>query len=398
MFERLATIQTRREVPTMRHQNSVLHSLLQNVPWGTFDRLVDEHGADRSVRRLSTRSQFVALLSGQVTGCDSLRAIETLQLNFGAGLYHVGAQPARRSTLADANARRSSDVFVGLFFAVLGQVQSGFRRKMREAVRLIDSTCLPLSPLYRDLALKPWVAGTKLHVIYDPDTQAPIYFDISAGNVNDITMAHTMPVEPGATYVFDRGYCNFAWWAALDAKQCRFVTRLRKNTRNTVLGRRHVSPGGGILQDMRVRLPERLTYARCNPMDKDLREIVVQTQTGHPIRLITNDLASPAEEIADLYRQRWQIELFFRWIKQNLKIRKFLGTSANAVRIQIAVALIAFMLIHIAFAAQRAVTNLLTFTRLVQMNLHGHRNLRHLLSDRPPTAEPKQDQLRLPLS
>jgi hypothetical protein len=120
----------------MRHQNTVLHGVLQNVPWGVFDRLVEEHASDRGVRQLSTHSQFVALLSGQLAGCDSLRAIETLQANYGPRLYHLGAQPARRSTLADANAKRSCDVFVGLFQAILGQLQAGQRRKLRETVRL----------------------------------------------------------------------------------------------------------------------------------------------------------------------------------------------------------------------------------------------------------------------
>jgi hypothetical protein len=395
VFERLATIQTRKATRTMRHQNSVLHSLLQIVPWGRFDRLVEEHGSDRSVRRLTTRSQFVALLSGQVAGCDSLRAIETLQVNYGQSLYHVGAQPARRSTLADANAKRNCEVFVGLFSAILGQMQAGMRRKIRESVRLIDATCLPLSPLFRDMALSASVAGTKLHVIYDPQAQTPVYFDISAGNVNDITMAHTMPIEPGATYVFDRGYYDFGWWATLDHASCRFVTRLRKNTATTILAERQVLPGGAVRNDRRVRLSERLAYARRNPMSKDLREILVATETGKIIRLITNDLEAPAEEVADLYKQRWQIELFFRWVKQNLKIRKFLGSSPNAVRIQIAVALIAFMLIRIAFAAQKSITDLLAFTRLVGMNLHDHRNLRDLLRPKRSKSSHNPDQLML---
>ncbi len=382
----------------MRHENSVLHSLLQFVPWRTFDRLVEEHGADRSVRRFSTRSQFVALLSGQLAGCDSLRAIETLQKNYDARLYHVGAQIARRSTLADANTKRSCDVFVGLFTAVLGQMRAGQRRKIREAVRLIDATCLPLSPLFDDVKrLSPAVAGTKLHVIYDPHTDAPVFFDISAGNVNDITMAQTMPVEPAATYVFDRGYYHFAWWAKLDKAGCRFVTRLKKNTPTKVLAKRDVLPGSAVRNDRRVRLPERLTSTRRNPLNRDMREIHVVANGGKTLRLITNDLDAPAEDIAALYKQRWQIELFFRWVKQNLKIRKFLGVSENAVRIQIAVALIAFMLVRLAFAAQGAVADLLTFTRLVRFNLHDRRSLRDLGFKRTSTPHcPVQLSLHLP--
>lgn len=380
----------------MRHQNTVLHGVLQNVPWGVFDRLVEEHGSDRGVRQLSTHSQFVALLSGQIAGCDSLRAIETLQANYGPRLYHLGAQPARRSTLADANAKRSCDVFVGLFQAILGQLQAGQRRKFRETVRLIDATCLPLSPLFRDLtSLSASLAGTKLHVIYDPNAQTPVYFDISPGNVNDITMAHAMPIEPGATYVFDRGYYHFAWWALLDQARCRFVTHLKKNTPTTILAERQVEAGSVVRGDYRVRLPERLTSTRRNPLSRDMREIHVTIETGKVLRLITNDLDATAEEIADLYKQRWQIELFFRWVKQNLKIRKFLGTSQNAVRIQIAVALIAFMLVRIAFAAQRKVENLLTFTRLLRFNLHDHRDLRDLNRPRPLKERHDPSQLTL---
>ena len=382
----------------MRHENSVLHSLLQFVPWRTFDRLVDEHGTDRSIRRLSTRSQFVALLSGQLAGCDSLRAIETLQKNYTPCLYHVGTQLARRSTLADANAKRSCAVFAGLFAAILGQMQAGQRRKFRETVRLIDATCLPLSPLFDEVkALNPSVAGTKLHVIYDPQADAPVYFDISPGNVNDITMAHAMPVEPGATYVFDRGYYHFGWWAKLDTAGCRFVTRLKKNSPTTVLAEHDVAPGSPVRKDRRVRLTERLTSTRRNPLDRDMREIHVITDTGKTLRLVTNDLDAPAEDIAALYKQRWQIELFFRWVKQNLKIRKFLGVSENAVRIQIAVALIAFMLVRIAFAAQRAVGDLLTFTRLVRLNLHDRRNLRQLYAAKRRAMPPRNTQLSLGL-
>ena len=398
VFERFADGSDTERPLTMRHENSVLHALLQNVPWRTFDRLVEEHGSDRSVRRLTTRSQFVALLSGQLSGGDSLRAIETLQANFSPRLYHLGARPARRSTLADANARRSCEVFVGLFSAILAQMQAGVRRKVREAVRLIDATCLPLSPLFGDVkALSASVAGTKLHVIYDPNAQTPVYFDISPGNVNDITMAHAMPVEPGATYVFDRGYYHFGWWAALDQASCRFVTRLKKNTPTTRLAERRVAAGGNVRKDMRVRLPERLSTTRLNPLNRDMREVHVATEGGKTLRLITNDLDAPAEDIAALYKQRWQIELFFRWIKQNLKIRKFLGTSPNAVRTQIAIALIAFMLVRLAFNAQKAVADLLTFTRLVRLNLHDRRNLHDLKPPKPPKPSLGSNQLMLGL-
>lgn len=378
----------------MRHQNSVLHRLLQFVPWAVFDRLVAEHRADKGVRGLTTRSQFIALLSGQLAGCDSLRAIETLQETYARRLYHVGARVARRSTLADANAKRSSEVFAGLFHTVLAQAQRGLRRKLGEAVRLVDATCLPLSPLFQEVAAKsPSVAGMKLHVVYDPYAETATYFELSPGNVNDITVAQAMPLEPGATYVFDRGYYHFAWWAALDAASCRFVTRLKKNTPTRTIEARPA--GSGIVSDAIVRLPERLAASRRNPMAKPVREVCIKTDDGKLLRLITNDLSAPAADIAALYKQRWQIELFFRWVKQNLKIRRFLGQSENAVRTQIAVALIAFALLRIAFRAQAAIKSLLTFTRLVRITLHYRRNFAHPFT--PSTAPPDTRQGALAL-
>lgn len=359
----------------MRHENSVLHGLLQFVPWGEFDRLVEVHGADDRSRRFSSRSHLVALLSGQVWGCESLRAIETLQAASSARLYHVGARPVRRSTLADANLARPCAVFYGLFEAVLRQAQPGLRRKAQEAIRLIDATCLPLMPLYKDAIASPSVKGPKLHVIYDPNAETPIYFELSAGNINDICMAREMPIEAGTTYVFDRAYYDFSWWAHLIALECRFVTRLKKHSPTTIVAERSVTPGSAIVSDRVVRLNARLSSTRHNPIDGDLREVCVIAEDGKVLRLITNDLNASAEEIAGLYKQRWQIELFFRWVKQNLKIRKFLGTSENAVRIQIAVALVTFVLLRLAFRAQSSVANLLTFVRLVRINLHHRRDI-----------------------
>lgn len=367
----------------MRHENSVLHGLLQFVPWYAFDQLVEEHGADARSRKLSARSHLVALLSGQVWGCESLRAIETLQAANSTRLYHVGAKPVRRSTLADANAARPWAVFHGLFEAVLKQAHPGLRRKAKEAIRLIDATCLPLMPLYQDAVASPSVKGPKLHVVYDPNADTPIYFELSAGNVNDICMAREMPIEAGTTYVFDRAYYDFAWWAHLMALECRFVTRLKKHSPTNVVAERKVTPGSNIVSDCTVRLNARLSSTRHNPVDCDLREVQIIAHDGKVLRLITNDLDASAEEIADLYKQRWQIELFFRWVKQNLKIRKFVGTSENAVRIQIAIAMIAFILLRLAFHAQTAVTSLLTFVRLVRMHLHQRLDIRFLSRSKP---------------
>jgi Transposase DDE domain/Domain of unknown function (DUF4372) len=352
VIERLAAFETREWSNVMRHQNSVFHSILKQVPWDEFDRLVAEHGSDARVRRLTTKSQFVALLYGQLAGASSLREIVTGLRSHAVRLYHLGAKPAQRSTLADANAMRPYQVFAGLLAHMMARTQRGLRRKLAELTCLIDSTGLRLTTLSAGWARSPNKAsGAKLHVIYDPDADRPIYAIVSPATVNDITVAQEMPITPGATYVFDLGYYDFAWWAALDAAGCRIVTRFKSNTPLTVVEEHPVPAGSHILSDRIGFLPARQANNRHNPMADAVREIRVVSETGKTLRILCNDLDATAEEIADLYRRRWAIELFFRWVKQTLKITHFLGTSKNAVRTQIAVTLIAFLLLRLAQSA-----------------------------------------------
>lgn len=246
----------------------------------------------------------------------------------------------------------------------------GLRRKTGEAVHLIDATGLRLSALSKDWAqFSTGVCGAKLHVVYDADAGCPIYAAVTSANVNDITAAKAMPIKPGATYVFDLGYYDYNWWAKLDSAGCRIVTRLKVNTKLSVVAESDVAQGSNILSDRIGHLPQRMARNRRNPLHNPVREVCVRIATGKILRILTNDLDAPAQQIANLYKRRWQIELFFRWVKQTLKISHFLGRSENAVRIQIAVALIAFLLLRLAHATQRAVHSLLAFARLVRANL-----------------------------
>lgn len=365
----------------MRHHNSVFHDLLKHVPWADFDRLVHQHAADKHVRRLSTKSQFIALLYGQFSGASSLRDIVGGLKSHAARLYHVGGKSVSRSTLADANARRSSCVFGELFATMVARANRGLRRKIGEATYLIDATGIRLSGMGTDWAyFSAKACGGKVHVIYDADAERPVYSAVTAANVNDITAAWTMPVEAGATYVFDLGYFDYAWWARLNDAGCRIVTRLKTNTPIHVTEERAV-PGGNdnLLSDRAGMLPKRRSKGRANPFTDPVREIRVRTDTGKILRLLCNDLNAPAEEIAALYKRRWAIELFFRWIKQNLKIRHFLGRSENAVRIQVAVAMIAFLLLQLAQETQKTVRSPLAFARLVRVNLMHRKRIDRLL-------------------
>lgn len=379
----------------MRHQNSVFHSVLKHVPWGAFDRLVKTHGADARVRRLSTKSQFVALLYGQLSGASSLREIEAVLESHADRLYHLGAEPARRSTLSDANALRPAALFAELLALMMAQAHRALRRRLAETTYLIDATPVRLTARSAEWArFSAAVCGAKVHVIYDADADRPIYAAVSAAKVNDITMAQQMPIEAGATYVFDLGYYDYGWWAKLDAAQCRIVTRFKSNTPLQVIEELPVPEGGAILSDRIGLLPARQCHNRHNPMQDAVREVRLKLENGKILRLLSNDLDATAQEIADLYKRRWAIELFFRWVKQTLRITRFLGTSANAVRIQIAVALIAFLLLRLAQAAQHVVKSPLAFARLVRANLMHRRRIDRLLEIEPVLTR-DQNQLAL---
>jgi hypothetical protein len=371
----------------MPHQNSVFHDLQKHVPWSVFDRLVEEHAADFKVRRLTTKDQFIALLYGQLSGATSLReAVLGLQ-SHAARLYHLGVRPVCRSTLSDANGERPSAVFSGLFAEMVKQAGRGLRRKMGDSLYLIDATSLRLSSKSTEWArFSTGVYGAKAHVIYDADADCPIYAAVTAANVNDITAAQAMPIEPNATVVCDLGYYDFAWWAKLDAAGCRIVTRFKANTKLTVVSERYLPLGSDILSDRTGFLPARQAKNRKNPFTKPVREVRIRIETGKVLRILSNDLTARGEEIAALYKRRWAIELFFRWVKQVLKITKFFGTTENAVRIQIAVALIAFLLLRLAHAAQKSRLSPLEFARLVRANLMHRRHINRLLRDNPTPA------------
>jgi DDE family transposase/uncharacterized protein DUF4372 len=371
----------------VRHQNSVFHSVLKHLPWGEFERLVEAHGADARQRGFTSKTHIAALIYGQLSGATGLREIEAGLGSHAARRYHLGVGDVRRSSLADANAHRPSAVFSDLLATMMTWAHRGLRRKLDGVTYLIDSTSLALTARSATWArFSAEVCGAKAHIVYDPDADQPVYCAVSAANVNDITAAKAMPIEAGATYVFDLGYYDYAWWAELDAKGCRLVTRLKRNTPLTISETRAVPRGGNVLSDRIGYLPARQAKNRKNPFQKKAREVQVTIETGRVLRILTNDLDAPAQTIADLYKRRWAIELFFRWVKQTLKITRFLGTSGNAIRIQIAVALITFLLLRAAQATQTTVTSPLAFARLIRANLMHRRDLAALLQ--PPQAVP----------
>ncbi|MEM1049797.1 MAG: IS4 family transposase [Pseudomonadota bacterium] len=384
----------------MRHQNTVFHALTQYIPWHHFDRLVDQHKADFRVRRFTTKDQFLSLLFSQLSGCASLREIEAGLQSFGPKLYHLGMHRPARATLCDANAKRPWQVYGDLFADMVGKANRKTKRSLGEITRIIDATPIRLSKQSADwvkFANKRYAA--KVHVVYDPDQDRPLRADITSHTVHDVTPAKDLVLEAGATYVFDAGYYDYKWWSEMDALGCRFVTRLKSNTR---LGaKRPLAVAGdadGILSDSIGLLPRRLGSSRRNPMWDPVREIAVRISSDKTIRIATNDLDAPAQEIADLYKQRWQIELLFKWLKQHLQFKQFLGRSHNAVCIQVYVALIAFLLLRLAQQNQSNIRSEKHFANLIGIHIMTRRPIENLNQEyRPITHDPRQQMMEFQL-
>jgi Transposase DDE domain/Domain of unknown function (DUF4372) len=381
----------------MRYQTIVFHDLLKVVPWRVFDGLVEQYGSDALMRGFSSRRQLIAMLFAQFSGAESLREIETAMASHAARLYHLGGGVPRRSTLADANRSRPAEAFCGLFEHMLGLANRKLRREMKEIVRLIDSTSLHLAGVGGEWArFSAEVCGAKAHVIFDPDLGRPVYHAVTPARINDVTAAKEMPIEPGATYVFDLGYYDYGWWARLDAAGCRIVTRFKTNTPLHDAKAMPLAPNARVLSDRIGFLPGRQAKNRKNPMSEAVREIVVATDTGKKLRVLTNDLDAPADDIADLYKRRWLIELFFRLVKQTLRIRRFVGRSQNAVRIQLAVALIAHLILQILQGVAKAKYGFLELARLVRANLMHRKSVLDLKQVQHRTwFDPRQQQLNL---
>jgi hypothetical protein len=373
----------------MRYQPTVFAQLMKALPRGAVERLAARHPSGRAKRILGAWGHVASMVVGQLAGTRSLRDLERLLERHSGVHAHLGLQAVRRSTLADANAGRPC----ALFEDIARQLSSKLDRRgiAGEAVRLIDAT-----RIFAGRRCASWTASgaLKLHIVYDPAGERPVCFAVTPERVNDIAFAKAMPVLAGATYVFDKGYYCFGWWAALAAQGCRFVTRLKTNSPVRLIAERQPE-GEDILFDRVGQLSERLAGQRQNPFCRPLRLIGVRLHTGRELTLLSNDLEAPAADIAQLYRMRWQIELFFKWLKQNLKMAHFLGTSRNAVTIHILAALIAFLLLRLAQQHSPSTIGLQALARLMPATVLARRPLSDLLRppDPPPQTGPSQPQL-----
>jgi putative transposase len=332
---------------------SRLHEIMKGLPRGSFDRQVESRQAGKHAKGFGCWDQLVAMVYAQLSGASSLRVLETSFNSQGTHHYHLGTGPVRRSTLADALARRQTEVFAETARLLMAQAGRRLKREGSELLYALDSTSITLTGPGFDT----WTSanrtchtqGVKLHVLYENDAQIPAQHSITAPNVNDIDEGSRLLIEPGAVYVFDKGYCDYNWWGRIEAQNALFVTRFKRNAALAVESTRPIAAGDAevILSDEIVRFANKHPRGgRKNHYQKPLRRVTVaRPDHDSPLVLATNDLASPARVIAQRYQDRWQIELFFKWIKQHLRIKTFLGRSENAVRIQILTALITYLLL-----------------------------------------------------
>ena len=389
----------------MPYCSTTFQHLLEPLDRRVVNRIVVAHAGNRGVgagdKAWTCQHHLKALLFAQFAGLNSLREIEQALSARPAALYHLGLRPPRRATLSDASAARPAAVFGDLCADLAGRATRRLRRDGQALIQLLDATPIPLrDPRFDWAEAESRIRGLKLHLLYDPNAKTPVRFAVTSPKTSDIEPARSLALEAGATYVFDKGYTDYAWWQAIVEADAVFVTRLKSNAKRRDI-REHTPEGEAIIADRRLKVGHKKPRGGAtNPLyDTELREVVVERDDNDPLHLVTNDLNRTAEEIAALYKQRWQIELFFKWIKQNLKIKTFLGRSENAVRIQIYVALIAFMLLRLfrqshASSAKASPKTLIARLKVALLDPFDLTN-KHKPPPRPPNTRNHTPQLQL---
>jgi putative transposase len=377
--------------PSMRYLDSTFGSLLKPIDRRWFAAVVDRHDGDAYDKHFKSWDHLVTLIFAQLGHVDSLRGLETA-INANAHQhYHLGTGEIARSTLSDASARRPTQIFAETFAMLSATADRQTRSEGTALVELIDASPIPLGKLCKWSKWNGRIRGMKLHVVYDPQADRPCCVEITPANVNDVEIGQRTPIKAGTTYVFDKGYCHFGWWRKINDDGAFFVTRAKVNMRLRAVERRPVEQSAGdgftIINDAEVVLTSKGNARLPIP----LRRIRVKRDKGGTLILITNDLTRTAVEIGALYKRRWQIELLFRWIKQHLRIRKFLGRNENAIRLQILAAMIAYVLLRIAARLHRLTMPALRLAELVCQRLFLRRPVAEI--DKPPPSNPSKPQL-----
>jgi len=381
----------------LAHDSSVFAQLLRLVPRHKFDALAREHHVGAPLRRMSRWKQFVALLAAQLTGRQSLRDIEGMLASQRQRLYHLGSAPVARSSLARLNAEQPYTLFEALFQRLAAATQRaspGHRFRFKNPLFSFDGSLIELS-----LALFPWAhfanrkAAVKLHVGLDHGGLLPVFATLAAPHASDAEFVRRQALPKGSICVFDKGCVSFALLAELSGRGVFFVTRLKEHNRVRVVASREVRRG--VVADETIEILG--DAARRAQLPKLRRVTYIDRASAQRYEFLTNNFRLAARTIADLYKERWQIELFYKWLKQNLRIKSFLGATTNAVLTQIWIALCTYLLLAYLKFSHGLHGSLQQLLRRLQINLFHRRDLLALLRGEARDPPPKWQQNQLVL-
>lgn len=371
----------------MAHSNTIYNQLLQLIPRHQFDKAVDTYNGDRYTKYFSCWQQFVVLLYSQIRGKDSLRDIETSLKSQANNWYHIGLKSVKRSTLSDANNSRDWRIYEELFYCLLDRckgITPKHRFRFKNPLYSLDASTIDLC-----LSLFPWASfrkrkgAIKMHCLYDHSGALPSFLVVTDGKKHDVKAAKdtSWPLLPDSIISMDKAYIDFKWLYGLHGEGVYFVTRAKKNLDYIVTGQHEVKEGvkkKGVLFDREIKLEG---FYTSKDYPKKLRLVgYVDSETKKELVFLTNNFVLSAATIAQIYKARWQIELFFKWIKQNLKIKSFLGTSKNAVLTQIWVAMCYYLLLSYIKYQTKYSYSLLEFSRMLTETIFERISLIDLLS------------------
>jgi hypothetical protein len=378
------------------HQGKLVFSqLMAHLPLTTFRRCVAAHRGEHKVKDFSCLDQFLAMAFAQLTWRESLRDIEINLRAQAKRLYHMGfrCQTISRNTLANANATRPWQIYADFAQHLIAIARPLYANEplaveLDATVYAFDATTIDLC-----LSVHPWApfrstkAAVKLHTLLDLRGAIPSFIHISDGKTHEVNVLDDLPIEAGAFYLLDRGYLDFARLFAIHQAQAFFVTRAKSSTK---FKRRYSHPVDRAKTSVVCDQSGVLTvFYSSKDYPSTLRRVVVKDETGKRITFLTNNFALKPELIAALYRQRWQVELFFKWIKQHLRIKSFLGTSENAVKTQIWIAVCTYVLIAIVKKRLHLPHSLYEILQILSLTMFETTSINQLLT--PPPTESTKD-------
>ncbi len=362
---------------------SLFQQIMKGLPRRKIDRLVATYGSDKWCKGFTTFNHLSVMIFAQLSGQTSLRDLEACFNASPARHYHLRGSQVKRSTLCDANAARPPGVFEAILSLLLDEMASPAGGQIGALIGILDSTTIGLfAKTHSAMRYRSNNSAIKLHLLFDPDSQCPAWFQVTPARLHDSRLCEELPLTAGQTYVFDRAYNKADFWADIDAAGASFVTRPKSNLAYDVQ-RRIPHYNSLVVADEVITLAGQPGRKYTKP----LRRIEIFDEgKGHELAFITNDFERPPEEIAALYKRRWQIELFFKWLKQNLKIKRFLAKNPKAIRLQIITALIAYVLLKKLHQANRITIPLKRIAALTANYLFNLCEINHLL--KPPNKHP----------